>query len=128
MLLALLAGPPTWRALAAARGLGSYMSAIGGEGRAGAAVRLGSRSGVSSSSFAWRLADVLSAALLCVVWLLRTVGPTLMASEAGKALHRFAGVGRIEWHAAWAPGAWLLLAAAACDVLCRVAMWLAGKY
>ena len=130
LLLGLLAGPPVWRALKAARGLGSYMRAIEGQAPAGSAVRDGSQRRVRSSaavaavsSGAWRLADVLSAALLCIVLLMRSVGHTFASSAAGEALRQFAGVG-LEWRATWGDGAWLLLAAAVSDLLGRLLMWL----
>ena len=133
LLLCLLAGPPVWRALRAARGLGSYMRAIDGVTPAGSAMRdsgsnrprsVRSSAAVAAvSSGAWRLADVLSAALLCEVLLLRSVGKTFATSAAGEALRQFAGVG-LEWHATWGAGAWLLLAAAVSDLLGRLIMWL----
>ena len=69
---------------------------------------------------AWRLAEVLSAALLAEVALLPSIGPPLMASDLGAALHRFAGVEAIDWRAEWDIGAWLMLSAAACDAAGRL--------
>ena len=108
ILLAALALPPGWRALRAGRAACS--DGVATPARVLVARRLG----------AWRLADVLSAALLVEVLLLPAVGEPLMASQLGGALRRFAGIEGIEWHASWGPGAWMLLAAALADAAGRL--------
>ena len=105
VLLLLLVAPPAWRAAGAARAALRPVGAI-----ARPVGRLG----------AWRLAEVLSAALLAEVALLPSIGPPLMASDLGAALHRFAGVEAIDWRAEWDIGAWLMLSAAACDAAGRL--------
>ena len=49
------------------------------------------------------------------------LGPRLMDSDLGQALHRFVRIASIEWDATWGVGAWMVLAAAVCDT---IGMWL----
>ena len=98
LLLLLLVGAPAWRAIAAASLEGH-------------------------TSGAWRLADVVAAALLVHVVLLSALGPRLMHSNLGRTLHTFARVERVECGVAWGGGAWMLLASAACDAAGRLLGW-----
>ena len=69
---------------------------------------------------AWRLADVLTVALLAEVALLPTIGRLLMASKLGETLRQFGGIERIEWSARWGSASWMLLVAAVCDAAGRL--------
>ena len=64
---------------------------------------------------AWRLADVITAALLAEIILLPAIGRPLINSQMGDALRRFGGITAVEWSASWGVGAWMLLAATLCD-------------
>ena len=96
LLLALLVGPPASRALSAWRDDGPTRGS------------------------AWRLADVLVAALLAEVALLPNLCEPIVTSELGQALRTFAGIESIEWQISWGVGAWLLLASAICDGVGRL--------
>jgi hypothetical protein len=80
-LLLLLAGPPAWRAVAAA----------------------GLPHDPANRSGTWRLADVLVTALLLESLVVSTLAPRLMSGELGATLRTFARVERLELSGVWGP-------------------------
>jgi hypothetical protein len=97
-LLLLLAGPPAWRAVAAA----------------------GLPHDPANRSGTWRLADVLVTALLLESLVVSTLAPWFMSGELGATLRTFARVERLELSVEWGVGTAMLVAAALCDALGRV--------
>jgi hypothetical protein len=97
-LLLLLAGPPAWRAVAAA----------------------GLPHDPANRSGTWRLADVLVTALLLESLVVSTLAPRLLSGELGTTLRTFARVERLELSVEWGVGTAMLVAAALCDALGRV--------
>jgi hypothetical protein len=102
LVLALLVGPPTWRAVAATR-----------DPERSSAVR-------DRIASAWRFADVVAGALLIELLLLPNVSEALAGSDVGNMLRRFASVQSLSWRVSWGAGAWLIFAAALCDVAGRM--------